>query len=401
MKAFDRTFAGMLAGIAAVLIVCNLFLYQNKDKKESHAYVIEVNRLMNYYKEHLDRYQKMDEIQNLDISTGGYPENKFLKKAEFLSSKADAKNQWYRSMVWIVNLCIIISGIGLTVTCLYIRNVILKPFLMMRDLPYELSKGHISNQLKETKNKYFGRFIWGLNLLKISIDERKKREMQLEREKKLMILIISHDIKTPLSSIRLYARAFKEGIYCDSNKMQEAAVQIEDKVSQIEGFIKEIVNMSTTELLDLPVLIEEFYLKDFVLALNGYYKEKLSLLKTEFVIREYSDKLLLGDQERLMEVMENLLENAIKYGDGRLIEITFEEEEYCQLITVYNTGCTLKKEELVHVFDSFWRGENVYGKEGNGLGLYICKEIMHRMDGEVFVQLHEEGIAFTIVVPEV
>lgn len=85
----------------------------------------------------------------------------------------------------------------------------------------------------------------------------------------------------------------------------------------------------------------------------------------------YCDCILKGDFARSVEVLQNVIENALKYGDGHAIEIIFSEEDNCQLITVRNSGCTLPETELPHIFDSFWRGSNSEKSQGSGLGLYI------------------------------
>lgn len=97
-----------------------------------------------------------------------------------------------------------------------------------------------------------------------------------------------------------------------------------------------------------------------------------------FSIDKSDDILLRGDPERLSEVFENIIENAIKYGDGKYINISFSDEEYCKLITVANSGSPIPETQFIHMFESFWRGENANDKKGSGLGLYICKEIMKK-----------------------
>ena len=102
-----------------------------------------------------------------------------------------------------------------------------------------------------------------------------------------------------------------------------------------------------------------------------------------------------------MESLQNLMENAIKYGDGRRISISFDEEEDCKLITIANSGCKLKEEELSSIFDSFYRGSNIAGVKGNGLGLYIVKKLMTKMDGDVFAEKSEDDFRVTLVVRKV
>lgn len=117
-------------------------------------------------------------------------------------------------------------------------------------------------------------------------------------------------------------------------------------------------------------------------------------------MRPYGNKLLKGDIDRAFEVIENLMENAFKYGDGKKIRISFLEEEYCQLITVENTGTCVPEQEMPHLFDSFYRGSNVGAEDGNGLGLYICREIMRKMEGDIFAECGKKGMRFTVVIRE-
>ena len=101
--------------------------------------------------------------------------------------------------------------------------------------------------------------------------------------------------------------------------------------------------------------------------------------------------------DRGVEVLQNFVENAIKYGDGKWISLDFSQEEDCVLATVRNSGCTLFDSELPHIFESFWRGSNVGAVPGSGLGLFICRQIMHRMGGEVFAAREGDVFAVTAV----
>ena len=134
-------------------------------------------------------------------------------------------------------------------------------------------------------------------------------------------------------------------------------------------------------------------------SIRLFYSDKLSLLKTDFVINAYSDCLLSGDIERSTEVLQNIIENAIKYGDGKIIELSFTREEDCQLIHISNSGCNLSDSELPHIFDSFWRGSNVSSQSGSGLGLYICRSIMNKMNGGIYAAINESQMVVTVVFP--
>ena len=81
----------------------------------------------------------------------------------------------------------------------------------MSEVSIELAKGNLSAHVKEDKNKFFGKFLWGIDMLRENLENNKEKELQLQKEKKTLILSISHDIKTPLSAIKLYAKALKNG----------------------------------------------------------------------------------------------------------------------------------------------------------------------------------------------
>lgn len=100
---------------------------------------------------------------------------------------------------------------------------------------------------------------------------------------------------------------------------------------------------------------------------------------------------------RAVEVMENLMENAVKYGDGHSICLKLYEEDYCQVIEVFNSGSPVSQNEMPHLFDSFFRGSNAQDKSGNGLGLYIARQIMIKMDGDIFARREDEGMCIGLV----
>lgn len=279
----------------------------------------------------------------------------------------------------------------------YLKFRLVAPFQKMSSLPYEMAKGHLGGIVTEEKNKYFGQFLWGLGQLKDTLEVSKKREMELQKEKKILLLSLSHDIKTPLNTIKLYGKALEEDLYDEEGQKRHAVRQIGAKAAEIESYIEEIMKNTREDILDIQVSNGEFYLAGLIKKVLDTYQEKCNIRMIDLKIAEYENRLLKGDLERTLEVFGNIFENAFKYGDGRRIEITFYEEDYCQLIRIYNTGVPVTDNEFNHIFESFFRGEGSRGKQGNGLGLYICREIMRKMGGEIFAEKQEGGMAFVLV----
>ena len=300
-------------------------------------------------------------------------------------------------LVGIVNAVLGTMAILFIAVMLYIKFAILAPFERLSSIPYELSKGNLTAPMKETKNRYFGKFLWGIDILRENIEQQKQRELEMQKEKKTLLLSLSHDIKTPLSAIKLYSAALSKNLYSDAEKQHKIAENINEKAEEIEGYVSQIITASREDFFSLEVNMGEFYLSELVEKIAGYYKEKLALIKTDFIIGKYKNCLLSGDLSRSVEVMQNIIENALKYGDGRRVELIFPKDDECVQIAIMNGGCTLEKDDLPHIFESFWRGANAGNIGGNGLGLYICRQLMRKMNGEIFAKIDNDIITVTTV----
>lgn len=295
-----------------------------------------------------------------------------------------------KTIILYVNIISGILLIGLIFVYLYIRINIIKPFNELSTMPYELAKGNMNMPLAENKNRFFGKFVWGMDLLRENIEENKVRELELQKERKMLLLSLSHDIKTPLSAIKLYSKALSKKLYSSEEKRDEILVNISDKVDEIDGYISEIVRASKEDFLHFEVENDEFYIKDAIESVREYYSEKMALNQIDFSIEDYSNSLVYGDKDRLIEVIQNIVENAIKYGDGKKIWLEMSKDAEAYSIKISNTGCMLSERELPHIFDSFFRGTNVDNQKGSGLGLYICRNLMHLMEGEITAELLPE-----------
>ena len=285
--------------------------------------------------------------------------------------------------------------IGLLV---YIYRYIITPFGRLNNVPQELAKGNLAVPIPEEKNRFLGKFTWGINLLRESIEDSRKKEITMQRDKKLLLLSLSHDIKTPLSAIKLNAKALSKGLYKDEEKRRAAAESINARADEIEGFVSEITQAASEDFMSFAVVMGEEFLSHIVTRISARYTPLLAMSGTELIIQKYDDCILSCDPDRLAECLQNLIENAMKYGDGKCIELSFDKMDGCALITVSNTGCTLETKELPQIFESFHRGNNADKIQGNGLGLFICKRLMSLMGGEVYAHIRDECFCATLVV---
>ncbi len=404
-----KSFICLIIIIEFILVVfCNgLYIYHNSN--DSHRiYRVEAKRIAMEIEE---QNLTTEEIATLDLSEY----ETIVDVSEFVAGEVcnndyvieDIKGKLYRieyrvieSSETLIYINASLMGMMLitVLILLYVYKKVLKPFRAMSNLSYELAKGNLSTPIKEEKSKLFGRFLWGMDMLREKLEDNKEKELEFQKERKTLILSLSHDIKTPLSSIELYSKALAADLYDTRDKRDEALQGIARNVKEIKKYVDEIVTASREDFLNLEVSMGEYYLSEVMKVTERYYKDKLSVIHTEFEVVDFADCLMKGDKNRLIEVLQNVMENAIKYGDGKSISISFGEEEDCKLIHIENSGGNLKKEEIPNLFDSFYRGSNSSGVKGSGLGLYICKTLMRKMDGEIYAQAKVESFVVTVVV---
>lgn len=401
MKSFNKIIAAAFAVILLAFVAVNFIPMLSKES--ASILKVEVGRVVR----EIEKSGSLPDPDNYSTILGIYKQSGsddfFVSNNEYVIREIDGElyrieyaeqGEQSRTMLY-VNIALAVFALFVIALLFYIRHNIIKPFSQITSLPYELSKGNLTIPLKESKNRFFGKFLWGLDMLREKLEDSRKAELELKKEKKTMLLSLSHDIKTPLSAIKLYSKALSSGIYKEPNKQQEVYESINTKADEIEKLVAEIMHNETEDIIAFDIKNGEFYLSEVINNIKSYYNDKLE--NTDFSIAHFSDCIINGDCDRYIEVLQNIMENAIKYGDGNHIAISFSDEEDCRIITVNNSGCTLDESELAHIFDSFYRGSNVGSKTGNGLGLYICRQLTRAMGGDVFADIEDGFMCVSVV----
>ena len=424
MKKINGLIVAFVIAYVLISVLATTYLTKQGQGQES-SYKVEINRLMedirvsaNYEDRMVNGYVYVKEVKFLTMEQAQDTAifNTFLLSKNGMAYQIeplvinDAQKGYVRfnyrrqfdTKGLLIRFELILTGVFIIVLVilLYLRQNIIKPFTRFSSVPYELAKGRFKGEIEESKNHCLGKFLWGIGMLKDQLDSSKRKELKLEKEKKMMLLSISHDIKTPLNNIKLYAKALEEQVYTTEEEQLHAAHQIGERTVEIENFVSEIVKTSSEDILNIEVQSGEFYLENLVKLIRASYEGRCALSHLQLSIGEYENKLIKGDMDRAYEVVENIMENAWKYGDGRQISISFYEEDYCQLIRIHNSGEPVSTQDFNHLFDSFFRGSNTEGKDGSGLGLYICQQIMRKMNGEIFAEVKADGMDFVLVFAE-
>lgn len=400
----------VLVEILLILLCNGIFLFGGR-ADSGRIYRVEAERIA---REIDNQHMTVEEISAMDLSEYAsivavsefHPEesceNDYLvKEIGGTLYRMEYEIPENKEFLLVMNGVLLLMAAATATILIYVYRKVLSPFHAVCELPYELAKGNLSVPIKEEKSKIFGRYLWGMDMLREKLEDDRAQALALHKDRKTLLLSLSHDIKTPLASIEMYSKALRENLYDSREKQNDALNGIAKNTQEIQSYLAKIDMASREDFLHLEVALGECYLSEIIGEIRRYYQDKLSLLHTEFQVDDFQETLLRCDKDRFIEVIQNIMENAIKYGDGRRIRIYGEWEEDCQLIHIENSGGSLKESELPNLFDSFYRGSNSQGIKGSGLGLYICKTLMRKMDGDVFLRMKDGTFRASIVVRKV
>lgn len=311
---------------------------------------------------------------------------------------AENDNKHYLTYLVVIagSLLIIIAFI------IYLQIRILKPFEDLTDYAVKISKNELSQKLPESKNRYFGRFIWGVNMLSDQIQGDKERIGKLMKERQTMLTTIAHGIKTPVSNITLYASSIETGLYQPDRKPNQSdaaiAAKIQNNAGDINRLVEEMINTSSTGMVDFEPKIQAFYINEVEEYIREEYSNRLEVQRIPLEIDCCQNAMINSDKSGIFRILTQLMENAIKYGDGTGIKVSIDKQEEGYYFSVKNRGKTLPENEIPYIFGSFWRGSNAQGIKGSGIGLFEARTIASRLGGDIYVKQEDGEIEFILFI---
>lgn len=311
---------------------------------------------------------------------------------------AENDNKHYLTYLVVIagSLLIIIAFI------IYLQIRILKPFEDLTDYAVKISKNELSQKLPESRNRYFGRFIWGVNMLSDQIQGDKERIGKLMKERQTMLTTIAHGIKTPVSNITLYASSIETGLYQSDKKPNqvdaEIAAKIQNNAGDINRLVEEMINTSSTGMVDFEPKTQAFYINEVEEYIREEYSNRLEVQRIPLEIDSCQNAMINSDKSGILRILTQLMENAIKYGDGTGIKVSIDKQEEGYYFSVKNRGKSLPENEIPYIFGSFWRGSNAQGVKGSGIGLFEARTIASRLGGDIYVKQEDGEIEFIVFI---
>ena len=238
-----------------------------------------------------------------------------------------------------------------------------------------------------------------LFIIAVIITDSFERLAEANRMKSEFVSIVSHQLRSPLSNLRWALELLMSGkIGKIEEKQLEYFTILKENSNRMKELIEDLLIVSRIETAKLPIKKMEFSLEDLVKEL---IKELTpfalaSNVEIKFLNKEDLPKVF-ADPSQIRLVIENLLDNAIRYIKGRgVVEIKVERKEKNLYLEIRDTGVGIPKEEQKYIFQKFFRSENAlrYQTQGSGLGLYISKAIIEKSEGKIGFK-SQKGIGST------
>jgi len=274
----------------------------------------------------------------------------------------------------------IIAALGIGF-CLYCEYGVLKPFRRLRGFTRNIASGNLDIPLEADRRGAFGEFIESFDIMREELKKARENERAADRSKKELVAQLSHDIKTPVASIK----AAIELMLISADGGNKARLEmINAKADQINALITDMFHSTLEELHALTANAAEIAGSDVAKAIRtADYKGKVK----PFAV---PDCIVVADIIRLRQVFDNIIGNSYKYADTD-IEIRSYIDKNALIIETADFGGGVAFEELPLVANKFYRGKNAAEHNGYGLGLYISKNLMNLMNGELVCENRESG----------
>ncbi|MCR5384001.1 MAG: HAMP domain-containing histidine kinase [Saccharofermentans sp.] len=289
----------------------------------------------------------------------------------------------------VIGFCVIgaLQIIIIVAWYIYLKKSIIEPFSRLNDFAERVAEGNLDMPLMMDKEHVFGAFTESFDLMRSELKKARIAEKKASDDKKEMVAKLSHDIKTPVASIKSTSEIGME--LTKEERTKEMFGVINDKTDQIKALVDNLFTSSVQDVNEIEVnpgaQLSEAISK---LIKNSDYLNRAS-------VSDIPECTVFYDKLRLQQVFDNIFMNSYKYADTS-IKVNADLSDDYLVIRISDEGPGVKEEELPLIREKYRRGSNTSEKDGAGLGLYLADYFMEKMDGKLGLRNLEPGFEVAI-----
>lgn len=282
--------------------------------------------------------------------------------------------------------------IEIVLISLYLKKKIKKPLDVIVEGMERLKSGEDSARISVKTEAEFEKIVDTFNVMAENLQREKSEKEQLTRKKNQMLLELSHDIKTPVATIKSYANALEAGLVPEE-KIGDIYRIIDAKANRVGKLTDDMFMMLKMDNPEYKINLETLNLSEFLRQLCAEFYDEITGNGFRFEVDIPETEIIAEiDADLFSRVVGNLLSNAEKYNKtGDAISVRLSENNGAVVLTVSDNGCEIDKAIAEQMFNAFSRGDKARKTDGGtGLGLAISKIIAEKHGGNVCYR-HDDG----------
>ena len=308
-----------------------------------------------------------------------------------------------RNPYLVLGLIIVIMLIYFMLMISLVTKYIFTPIAEMKRAANHIQAGNLNYPLTYKPNNEIGEFCEEFDKMRVRLRDTIFEQHELEKGRKRLIASITHDLRTPLTSIIGYVEALQDGIVKDQESYEKYLSTIHEKAELLNHLIDDLSVYTRQELGEFTLNLERIHSGKL---LNHYFEHKAYEFKfseIELILhRPFIATYINVDPYRFTQILDNLISNAKKYT-RTTIHVETSVKDYRLYISVSDNGPGIPQDYLQSLFDPFFmvnKKKDQKEKGGSGLGLTIVKQLIEAHDGEILVNsVIDTGSTFTICIP--
>jgi histidine kinase len=308
----------------------------------------------------------------------------------FLMRDASPWNKFVRTFFPILfGLCLLILIATNGLLSYFVSKSIIQPINQLKKAAHFIKVGNLDHSIKANRTDEIGQLTQSFEEMRLQLKESHKIQKQYEDNRKELIAHISHDLKTPITSIKGYIEGIRDGVADTPEKRARYIQTIYTKAVDMDHLIDELFLFSKLDLGKMHFEFERLDIKDYLID----YFEELSFdirkqnVELHFQFDRQGNYHVQADREKFKRVLANIINNSLKYMDKekKELKISLHSNQENVEISIADNGPGIPTESIPHIFNQFYRAEQSRNKltGGSGLGLSIAKMIIEEHNGTI------------------
>lgn len=303
-------------------------------------------------------------------------------------------------VLWLF-LCVFLLVVSTTVATHFMTKSVEKPINDLARAADYIRDGNLNFEVMGSDYDEIDKLCTNFDTMRKELKMAQERESYMKKERSMLLANISHDLKTPVTSIKGYVEGIRDGIADTPEKMNRYLDTIYAKARVIDDMVNNLSMFSKLELSRMTFDFEEDDINVFLRGLVEDYRLDMEKNGVELVSNISDETAIVKiDYEKISRVFSNIIDNAVKYRNENnpMLEISTFTRDNGVYVCISDNGIGIEEKELKNVFEGFYRVDSSRSIKGSGLGLGIVKQIVEKHGGKIWLKSEGLGKGTTAII---